>query len=435
MGFYNVCMLKFLKKRLQAGSGRALKVGKGFSIPPEVYATTGERDAILASSGMGKSYLTGVLIEESLETGSLVCIIDPEGEHFTLAERYPMLIIGGEHGNLPLDEDALDLYIETMLQNRYSAVFDLSEFLDEEQQHLYGVIAEHLFNLEQKYRQKIRLVVEEAQIYAPQRGGGGRKKKGVKDPVQASQRIAKRGRKRAIDSLWATQRPASLNKDILSQCNRFWFGGITSEQDYKAIKPYLNQAGISFDDVKALNPGEFYYYGKNETKKIKVRKRLCKHAGATPEAGLQFNATTDSSMDESLSRLSEMINKRAIEKQKEESEANRLKAVIRDLEKQLKKVQKELEEERMATKVIERLGSKPPAKKQASKPEYKTADQLIDEIEAGDKIKIPERTLESGELQKITETKSSGTPDENTVSTLNVGETIEAEPAKKASKG
>lgn len=354
-------MFRFLKNRVVPGS-RALQVAKNFSVPLEDFATTGERDAILASSGMGKSYLTGVLLEETLENGCLVCVIDPEGEHFTLAARYPMLIIGGDHASLPLEEDAIDLYIETMLQHRLSAVFDLSEYLDEEQQHLYGLIVDCLFQAEQKYRTKIRLVVEEAQIYAPQRMAATSIKKGKKkqmDPVQASQKIAKRGRKRAIDSLWATQRPASLNKDILSQCNRFWFGGIQSEQDYKAIRPFLNEAGISFQAIKSLKPGEFFYYAKGETVLLKVRKRHCQHAGATPEADMNFSAAADSELSSALKALTQEINRRVVQKREEDAESTRLKAVIRELEEENRKLQKELQEERLASKVIERLGSTP----------------------------------------------------------------------------
>lgn len=376
-------MFRFLKNKLNV-SDRALRVGTNFKVPLDAWATMGERDAILASSGMGKSYLTGVLIEETLENGGLVCIIDPEGEHFTLAERYPMMIIGGEHGSLPLEEDALDLYVEAMLENRMSAVFDLSEFLDEEQQHLYGLIAEALFVLEQKYRTKVRLVVEEAQIYAPQRGAAtsSRAKKKGMDPVQASQKIAKRGRKRAIDSLWATQRPASLNKDILSQCNRFWFGGITSEQDYKAIKPFLTEAGISFTDIKALSPGQFYYFGKGETKLIRVRKRLCKHAGATPEAGQTFQAAMDTTIDQAIQSLAEAVARRTFEKREEDCEIKRLKEVIRDLENDKRKLEKELSEERMATKVIERLGSTP-TEGQVRRSRARSTRSKLDEIEEG----------------------------------------------------
>lgn len=355
-------MFKFLKKSLAPASSRALHVSKAFSVPLEDYAQTGERDAILASSGMGKSYLTGVLMEETLENGGLLCVIDPEGEHFTLAERYPMLIVGGEQGNVPFEPDVLEVYIEAMLSSGLSGIFDLSEFVDVEQQGYYAMIADTLFQAEQKYRRKMRLVVEEAQIYAPQAGSAAAKPKGTtgnRDPLVASQRIAKRGRKRAIDSLWATQRPASISKDILSQCNRFWFGGITSELDYKAIRPFLNEAGISFTDVKALQPGEFYCYSKGKTTKIKVRKRYCKHAGATPEAGVHFQAASDRTLDSTLNKLIEQVNRRAYEKQKEISETEHYKAVIRQLEDQIAKLQKELDEERMATRVIERLGSAP----------------------------------------------------------------------------
>lgn len=386
-------MFRFLKNQVVPGP-RALQVAKNFSVPLDAFATTGERDAILASSGMGKSYLTGVLLEETLENGILALVIDPEGEHFTLAARYPMLIIGGEHATLPLEESAIDLYIETMLQNRLSAVFDLSEYLDEEQQHLYGLITDCLFQAEQQYRMKIRLVVEEAQIYAPQRMAAtatrSKSKRKTIDPVQASQKIAKRGRKRAIDSLWATQRPASLNKDILSQCNRFWFGGIQSEQDYKAIRPFLNEAGISFQAIKSLKPGEFFYYAKGETVLLKVRQRHCQHAGATPEAGVNFSAAADTELNTAMQSLLKLINQRVVQKREEDAEVVRLKAVIRDLENENRKLHNELQEERMASKVIERLGSMPSETSSRPRRRSRLADT---EPPAPEKIFVPDDLL------------------------------------------
>ena len=255
-----------------------LRVAEAYSLDLEPFKTTGERDAILASSGMGKSYLTGVLMEETLESGGLVVVIDPEGEHHTLAQRYPMLVIGGEKGSLPLENDRVAQYVETILGKGVSAVFDLSEMNDPDQRQAYTLIANTLFEAQQDHRRKIRLVVEEAQIYAPQSGITD------KEALAVSQNIAKRGRKRALDSLWATQRPASISKDILSQCNRFWFGGVQSENDIKAIKPHLDLAGISSDQVRALTKGQFYLYANGETRLIQVRKRYCKHAGSTPQA-------------------------------------------------------------------------------------------------------------------------------------------------------
>ncbi len=350
-------MFKFLQQKLNPTKNRVLQVSKSFGVPLNDFLSTGERDAILASSGMGKSYLTGVILEETLENGTLVCIIDPEGEHFTLAERYPCLIIGGEHAHVPFDPAGVELYIEAMITTGLSTIFDLSDYIDTEQQDYYALIGDALFRLEQKYRRKVRLVVEEAQIYAPQSGLGGAKKKGKGvDAITVSQRIAKRGRKRALDSLWATQRPASLSKDILSQCNRFWFGGITSELDYKAIKPFLTEAGISFQEIKSLQPGEFFFYAKGQTTRIKVRKRYCKHAGATPDAGMTFTPATDKSLEAVMGNLSKKIEAKAEELRLEQSEIERLKELLRKQERKIEQLREELERERMATKVIERLG-------------------------------------------------------------------------------
>lgn len=368
-------MFKFIKDRIPTG-GRSLKVSRFFNVSLEDYSATGERDAILASSGMGKSYLTGVIAEETLENGGLLCVIDPEGEYFTLAERYPILIVGGENAMVPLDEEAIDLYVQTMLEGNLSVIFDLSEHLDHEQQDLYAQIAESLFHQETTFRKKVRIIIEEAQIYAPQRMASSGTKKKKWDPVNSSQKLAKRGRKRAIDSLWATQRPASLSKDILSQCNRFWFGGIMAEQDYKAIKPFLNEAGISFNDVKALQPGEFYFYSKGMTKQIKVRKRHCKHAGATPEAQQTFQAVTDIGLQRAVEALADQIATRMEEKRQEQSEVNKLKVRIRELENENAHLKDELGQEKLATKVIKRIEIQDPAMPKAITPRRKTKSSI-----------------------------------------------------------
>src|SRR5205085_12277012 len=94
--------------------------------------------------------------------------------------------------------------------------------------------------------------------------------------------IATRGRKRGLNLLVATQRPASISKDILSQCNRWWFGGMTSTQDCKAMKDYLSEAGISEEQIRELERGNFYYYAHGKTVKLKSRTRKCRHGGSTP---------------------------------------------------------------------------------------------------------------------------------------------------------
>jgi hypothetical protein len=269
---------------------RLLRVSEDFLIDLDDWTESGDRDAILASSGMGKSYLAGVLMEELIEAGVPVFIIDPEGENYTLAERYPLLIVGGEHRTVAIEldiekPDAIEEVIKTVLAQGISVIFDLSNRTQKEQRLLFTLIVGKLFTLQDshEHRRPIKLIVEEARIFAPQ------SKTGLPDLdgetcLSVFEDIATRGRKRGINFLVATQRPASISKDILSQCNRWWFGGMTSTQDCKAMKDYLAEAGITEDQIRELEPGTFYHYAHGKTVKLKSRIRKCTHGGATPTA-------------------------------------------------------------------------------------------------------------------------------------------------------
>ena len=341
---------------------RFLNVSEGYRVDLSLFSSSGERDAIIASSGMGKSWLTGVIVEESLRNNVLSCVIDPEGEYWTLAEKFPVLVVGGDTAHLPMHQALIELYIDTMLETVLSVVFDLSEYIDAQQCELYALIADMIFMKESQHKKKMRLIVEEAQIYAPQ----GLSSKGG----EASQRIAKRGRKRGLDSLWATQRPQAIDKNVLSQCNRFWFGGIQSELDYKAIKTYVEQAGISFNDLKALHPGQFDYYSHGKTEAITVRKRYCRHGASTP--GLTGGGASSGSIpthplvkelfgiikpDVEAILANQVDNEE--QASKEQAEIARLKELLEKKDRQIQELKAELNKERLFKEFAGRMGVPP----------------------------------------------------------------------------
>ena len=289
--------------------GKEIVTGKPFTIDPAEYAESGDRDVILASSGMGKSYLAGVLVEETLETGGLVFIMDPEGENYTLAERYPMMIIGGEHATTDLDLDTLsperlDEIVGTVLTEGLSTIFDLSGRKNRDQQALFSTIAGSLFraNENKATRRPVKLIVEEARVFAPQKISQVATVDG-ESSLSVFEDIATRGRKRGVHFLMATQRPASVNKDVISQCNRLWLGGATSTQDCDAMKPYLKDAGISEQEIRALVPGQFYFYSEGKTRLIKVKKRRCTHGGKTPEIQTRKVVTSKAAAKEIAARI------------------------------------------------------------------------------------------------------------------------------------
>lgn len=285
-----------------------LEIGPDFGIPAHDWA----HDVILAASGFGKSYLAGVMTEEILECGGLVVIIDPEGENYTLAERYPLLIVGGDHATVGLNLDEasredIDRIMETVLSDGVSVIFDLSERTQKAQRELFTLIGGSLFTMQDKpeLRRPVKFIVEEARLFAPQSKTG---LPVVNDETCLSvfENIATRGRKRGINMLLATQRPASINKDILSQCNRWWFGGMQSEQDCKALKPHLEEAGVTAEEIKALpkGAGQFYFATNGETQKIQTRKRKCKHGGSTPTVDVDaIRPATRAQLQASLKHL------------------------------------------------------------------------------------------------------------------------------------
>lgn len=265
-------------------------LGGKFYIHPEDYVKDGHRDAVFAASGMGKSYLTGVLVEEMLDTGAVVVIMDPEGEYHTLAERYPILILGGDKSNSRFDlgsatPENFQRLSKVILKEGVSVIIDLSSRPRQEQQTIFIYAVDSLFSAMDcaDLRRPIKLVVEEARIFAPQNGTKGLVELEGKTSLSVLQDVFTRGRKRGCHGLTATQRPAGLSKDISSQCNRYWFGGVKDSRDCNALKPYLDEAGVTPEEIRALHPGEFYFYGNGQTVKIRVKERKCRHGGGTPE--------------------------------------------------------------------------------------------------------------------------------------------------------
>ena len=73
----------------------------------------GLRIAVIGQSGAGKSWTIALIAEQALDQGLPVVIIDPHGEYWPLAEVYPqVLIVGGENGDLPLAEEAVQVYTQ-----------------------------------------------------------------------------------------------------------------------------------------------------------------------------------------------------------------------------------------------------------------------------------------------------------------------------------
>ncbi|VVB87968.1 DNA double-strand break repair helicase HerA [uncultured archaeon] len=229
------------------------------------------RTCVIGQSGSGKSYFIAVLCEQLLQNNIAFCIVDTEGEYFSLKEKFQMLWIGGEEADVNIGIDFNDL-IAKSIKNNVSLILDVSDVMD--QRKVVTDFASKLYEIENQVRQPYLLIVEEADKFVPQ----------SKDSLKEIEEISKRGRKRGLGLLVATQRPSLVNKNVLSQCGNQFIGKLTTENDLKAVDLFFTDRK-ELELLPKLNTGEFFVMGNTvkEKTRMKAAQRITQHKGLTPK--------------------------------------------------------------------------------------------------------------------------------------------------------
>jgi DNA helicase HerA-like ATPase len=147
-----------------------LQISNDLQLPAEAVTET---FAILAKRGAGKTYTAAVMVEELLQAGLQVVVVDPVGVWWGLRssadgqqEGLPIVIIGGEHGDVPHEVGAGEIIADLVVDEGLSVALDLSHLRKGEQTRFMMEFAEQLYH---KNRQPLHLVLDEADAFAPQR--------------------------------------------------------------------------------------------------------------------------------------------------------------------------------------------------------------------------------------------------------------------------
>ncbi|WP_231864417.1 helicase HerA domain-containing protein [Sorangium cellulosum] len=250
-----------------------LSLCDGYQLDLSDYARTGLRVGIWASSGRGKSFGVGVLCEELLAAGIPVVAIDPEGELYTLRERFRVLVLGGAHADLPLPsgERAAEIALARVLDEGLGLIVDLSDQpTSRSQQEAALPFLERLWVLLSERRAPAAVVIEEVHIFAPQSGASL-----TSDILH---RFAKQGRKRGVLLVVASQRTQAVSKELMSQLNFPAIGGFEIERDYDAVRALVD--GHTFEEFRALPAGEFFLPAAGRFERWRARHTA--HGGEAP---------------------------------------------------------------------------------------------------------------------------------------------------------
>lgn len=262
---------------------KQLNISADLSLPIEAVTQT---FAILAKKGSGKTYSGSVLAEEMLAAGQCIVAVDPTGAWWGLRSGFPVVVFGGDHGDLPLNPVAGEMIAQAVVGKRFSAILDLSLLRKGESFRFVTAFMETLYRLN---REPLHLFIDEADDLCPQRMQGDEARM-----VGAIEDVVKRGRKKGIGCTLITQRPADLNKQVLTQCEVLFALNISHPKDIAPINEWVRvhaderQAKQMIVDLPSLPKGEGWIWSPswlNVFERIKIRKRKTFDSGATPEVG------------------------------------------------------------------------------------------------------------------------------------------------------
>jgi hypothetical protein len=195
----------------------------------------------IGTSGSGKTYNAGGGVERLLQTDARVIVVDPLDVWWGLRltaegkpSRFTLPIFGGEHGDLPLNEQAGKLIGGTVAGMAESCIVSLGGLATKEAERRFM-----LHFLEAVYRHAsgnpVHIIFDEADMWAPQNTG-----KGAGPQLQAlMEQIVRRGRVRGFIPWLITQRPAVLSKDVLSQMDGLVAFKLTASQDRDALGAWI----------------------------------------------------------------------------------------------------------------------------------------------------------------------------------------------------
>jgi hypothetical protein len=275
-----------------------LHIARGFSLPLEMVT---QAAGILAKRRAGKSYLGRRFTEQLLKAMQQVVIVDPKGDWWGIRSSadgktpgFPVIILGGEHGDIGLEPGAGEIVAKLIVEERVSALLDLSMFRKHEVATFMAIFLENLYRLKarEQFRTPMMLLIDEADAVAPQKP-----QKGEERMLGAAEDIVRRGGQRGIGCTLITQRSAVLNKNVLTQIQVLIALRTIAPQDLAAMDAWIDVHGTPeerktlMESLPALPTGDAWVWspGWPTTEGIFERIHVLPietfDSGATPKPG------------------------------------------------------------------------------------------------------------------------------------------------------
>ncbi|MFB6191695.1 MAG: ATP-binding protein [Haloarculaceae archaeon] len=245
------------------------------------------RAFLTGKSGVGKSNSISVVVEELLDRGVPLLVVDTDGEYVGLKDAYNVLHAGAQADAdvqvTPADGGSL---ARVALTRNVPVLLDVSEFFDPaEARQLVANVARTLYTLEKQERKPFLLVLEECHEFIPQTGSD--------DVAEMLIRVAKRGRKRGLGVAGLSQRPADVDKAFITQADWLVWHRLTWPNDVRVAREVLGSeyAGA----IEDLDTGEAFLQTDWDAsvRRVEWRRKRTRDLGAAPSVEKVLGSTPE----------------------------------------------------------------------------------------------------------------------------------------------
>ena len=298
--------------------GKEVDSNVDFTLPLD---SAGQTFAILGIRGAGKSTTAAVMAEEMCKAKLPWVALDPVGTWWGLRANadgkpsdFPVVVLGGPKGDLPIERDSGRKIAEALISERVFAVIDLSQ--ESKRTWRRFVTDFSLALMEMNPAEPRHIFIEEAPEFVPQRT----KVAITAECKEAVERLVRLGRNRGYGATLISQRPATVDKDVLSQCENLIVLRTTGAHDRKALKEWLGEKQVSdhedfLGQLGSFADGEGFFWSPawiRAFKHIKVRQRSSYHPGATRKVGVIAKAVAMSDVASFVEKVKRQLTRKSV---------------------------------------------------------------------------------------------------------------------------
>ncbi len=274
--------------------------------------------------GSGKTVLATCLAEELCKQGLFWIALDPisvwwglrAGKDGSARGGFPVVVFGGKHGDFPIGKDDGRRIAELVTSENVFAVIDVKQ---ESKRFWHTFMTDFSLGLmDQEPELPRHLFIEEAPEFVPQKT----KVDLTARCKEAVERLIRLGRNQGYGCTLISQRCATIDKDVLSQCENLFVLRSVGKHDYNALKDWLRSVKgedsvqpKDLKDLATLPSGTAYFWSPHwaqEFTKIEVRQRETFHPGDTRKVGVAAKSVELSPISEIITRLQRRLSKTVV---------------------------------------------------------------------------------------------------------------------------